>query len=336
MALGGPLSYFLRGGPVEVDGKDIREALADLWAFWMGARSLRMLTPGNLVIELVIGTESTRIEITDPDLLEAFIRGPAGQQDLVDDLVRNMGLPPEQALELLLEADARVRVDVLQDPHDREAWQPGEALSPRGLPSGGHPVSEALPGASGRFLGELLREEDQRVARGKRRRRSKKGEHLLTQVLLYRETRGLSVKETSEITGVPPSTLRDAIAREKAPVKVPKAFVGRKYRGRLSKPQERVIRGRLKKERNAAEVARQLGIPERTVRDVRARARAAAPQVQLGRQASVGGPRAYTRADVDRVMDTAKREGITPTEAGRRFGVPGRTARGWARGRKLE
>ena len=346
MAVGGPQSYFIRGASPRESGVNPIDALSRLWTFWFGNPALRRVNPGNVVLELSIGAQVVRIEITDPALLNDLMQSPTGgPQAVLDYLAKYTGLNDKQGRALLMEAQTDVQVDVIQDPRNPTAWQPGETMTPGGKIIGAPPASEALPSASGRFLGALIREDDKVVRRAPGAPRRARGSELLRQIVEYGQSQGISPQRLSKLTGVAPSTLREAKRRFLAPPpkKELKIFQKRKKGQRLTGRQEAAIRKRLQKNPNAASVARQLGLPERTVRDVRARVKKDASRpvssgvkrVSLGVKKPGSRARTYTPNDREALLSTMRGTGLTATEAARSLGLPERTARGWARKAKL-
>lgn len=341
MAVGGPQSYFIKGASPLASGQNLIEALSNLWTFWFATPSLRRVDPGNLVIELSLNAQVVRVEITDPALLNKLMRNPsAGPQAILDHLAKHTGLPFKQGQELLMEAQAEVSVDTIRDPKRPNAWQPGEEITPNGKLVGAKSVEDELPEASGRFLGELAREDDKVSRRAPGAPRGKRGAELLRQIVEYGQSQKLTNKKLSQITGVSSSTLGDARRRfaPPAPKKLPKSFKGRKRGQAITSQQKRVILNRLKKTKgNAAQVARDLGLPPRTVRDVRARAKASASRASSSVGTRKKGARAasYTPADKQQLLQLMQGQNLTATAAGRQLGVPARTARSWARKAKL-
>ncbi len=335
MAIGGRDSYFLKGSSPEESGNSLEEALSELLQFWYSVPGLRRHTPGNLSISLSVGAARVDLEITDAAAIDRFM-GVEGPMAILRELARSMHLPVQDAIELLNEAQATVRVDALQDPSAPTAWRSGMAQTPNGKIQGADDATEVLPKATGRFLGELLTETERSVRRAPGRPRTGRALELLDQIVSYGQDAKLSPRQLSGLTGVPESTLGDAYRRRTPRPPVPKIFEGRKARARVTKPQAQVVQQRLAQEKNAAKVARELGLPARTVREIRARLQAPKPERSLGRVVSATtGRRAYSSSDQADLLQRVRDQKLTAAEAGRQLGVPARTARRWVRSAKL-
>lgn len=336
MAVGGRDSYFLKGASPEESGNSLEEALSELLQFWYSVPGLRRLTPGNLSISLSIGAARVDLEITEASAIDRFM-GVEGPMAILRELAHSMHLPLQDAIELLNEAQATVRVDTIQDPGAPTAWRSGEAQTPSGKIQGADDASVVLPKATGAFLGELLAETERSVRRAPGRPRTGRARELLDQIVAYGQAAKLSPRRLSGLTGVPESTLGDAYRRLAPKPSLPKVFQGRKARARVTKPQVQVVQQELAKEKNAAKVARQLGLPPRTVREIRARLQAPRPERSLGRVVSpTTGRRSYSSSDQAELLRTVREQKLTAAEAGRKLGVPARTARRWVRSARLK
>mgnify|MGYP001595727202 CR=1 FL=1 len=310
MAIGGPASYYIRGTKPFASGNTLEEALLSLLQYWESRRPLAVHEMGNLLVYLQVGTVTVSFEVTDPRLLQD-LRGPAGPRQLIDALAAKMNLPLEEARRLLAEARADVEVTTLRVPVDIGAWSPDPWLDPHRV------LREATP----KLLGAWMAEVDDSARRGVRRPRTAEGERLLRAAVDLASTQHLSIAEVARRTGIPATTLRDARARmrrEEEGVAASSAHVPKRRWSADDKV--RIKEALVTWKGNAAEVSRRLHVPERTVRDVRARAVETRSTER----------RQYTTADKALFLSRL-RQGETPTEVGRALGIPGRTARGWAK-----
>jgi len=327
--VGGRPDYFLRGARPEESAPTLEEALAALLDFWNSRRSLAVHQMGNLAIDLTLGSELVHVEITDALVIEDYqgVRGPTA---VLDALVEALGIDPVLARSLIEGAHATVRVDTLQIASDPNAWRPEPGMEPE----------VALPAAAPRLLGQLLQESDRETARGVRRRRTPEGEALIRSILAIADTQGLSLAEAGRRSGIPRETLRDARARMYQETETREARLERAPRARLTRDDEaRVEEALATWGGNAAEVGRRLGMPARTVRDVRDRlvreaTTPAAPE-RAPKKVPRGGPapetparRTWTSEEKRRVLRKVG-AGVPASEAGRSIGVPARTARQW-------
>ena len=305
-------TYFIVGRHPEAEGASLEEALVEMFTFvWTKANlpTLGMHIPGNLRIELFAGSTSIEFEITDPALLKAAMNSP---QAILDYVAKQMNMGEKAAISMLEETSARVKVDCIY-------WS-DQAKTTHWAPDAGMSSAEVLPDGTPVLLKHLVGEEDQGRARG--RRRTPRGRHLLQLAVDLGRARGWKDRKISQQTGIPVSTVRDARVRVEREELVQKTFPGRQRGQRLTKDQKDLIISELAKSKdNAAAVARKLGLSSRTIRDVRARSiRPSAPRVLTAKASA---------ATKSQLVELVKAERITPTEAGRRLGVPGRTARQW-------
>jgi transposase-like protein len=277
----------------------------------------------------ILGSEVT-FEIVDENVLAAYM---ADQHPVavLEYLAECMGIDKKEALRLIEEADeARVRVDTLQVPDTEVHWEPGV-----------HPVhgygaegaKEVLSGAVVGFLGELASQEDKAAVRGKSRRRSRKGEQLVSDIARISKQQGISIAEASRRSGVPRETLRDARRRserlERQAVVVQRVHEPRQ---RFDSEQRAAILAAVARSNgNASKAARELGLPDRTVREMRQREREATLAAPHERAAPVRHRYADQEREalLSRMGSLMRERGLTATEAGRQVGVADRTARGW-------
>jgi transposase len=331
MPVGGLDSYFMRWSHPETEGDSLEEALVALIREWYGAPGLaRHHVPGNLVITLQMGGRAVTFEITDETVLRDYM-GNQRSVAVIEYLAQKMGVSPDVAMTILEDVDkARVVVDTLWVPDPRYKWEPG--VNPdNGL--GAPPAEDELPKAALSFIGDRLAQEDRDSARGRGRRRTALGQDLLKQIIVVGRQQGLSDAEISRRSGVPRSTIRDARHRMERQERARVQFGLRRPGERLTSTQrDQVIQAIREAEGNASKAARDLGLPPRTVREIRqkhrqAMASPAAHVVPAPTRAR------YTPSQkgalLGRMRDLMVNEGLTATEAGRRVGVKDRTARGW-------
>jgi DNA-directed RNA polymerase specialized sigma24 family protein len=317
MPTGGRDTYFLRGQHPMVDADSLEEALVDILSYWAHRPSLVVHEMGNLVLEMNLHDKLVVVEIVDPDVLDRF-RGPEGPAAVISHLVGLLGMDPADAASLLGNVTStRAVVDTLRIPGEPYAWKPDADKVPE----------EVMPREAPILLNALLRAADEEAARGVRRRRTPEGEELLRAAVRMAAIRGWSVTKLAREIKIPISTLRDVKTRMDREIKGAEEFRKRPARTRLTADQTTLIRrGLATWGDNAAEVARRLGVPERTVRDVRARDVAGRPVPTAEAPRAV---RHYT--DRDRKAFLKKLERNSPSEAARLVGIPERTGRQWQR-----
>jgi len=301
-------SYRFRGLQAEGQADSLSGALDDLGDFWGSRPSLVTHAWGVLTLRITIGSTEAVIELTDPDLLDDIEAG--NYTSLIDKLAKDMNLEPRDARVLLDEASSvTATVDRIRPPTQPRAWQAEPDMEP----------GTVLPDATAAWIRDVAKEVDREASRQKGRVRTRRGKALLRMVVDAGGQRGLSDAEISKRTGVARSTVRDARQRLERDKRVVTAFRTRRPGQRYTPDQQKLVLVRLNEAKgNAAETARRLGIAPRTVRDIRARA-----------AVKVGVAKRYTQADRNKLMKLVD-TGLTPTAAGRKLGVAGRTARNWA------
>jgi transposase-like protein len=331
MPVGGLDSYFMRWSRPEASAGSIEEALVELMREWYRAASLSSHhVPGNLVITLQIGGQAVTFEITDEAVLRDYMgnRRPVAILDYLSD---KMGIPPDQAMSILEDVDrADVRVDALFVPDSEYRWRSGVDPS---TGFGAPPPEEELPKAALGFVGDRLSEEDQTMRRGRGRRRSARGEDLLRQLVVIAREQGLSDAEAARRSGVPRTTIRDTRYRlereDRARVQIGLRSPGQQY---TEEQRSQIVQAVRESGGNASQAARRLGLPPRTVREIRQRHREAMASPE-SHEAPAPSRSRYTAGQksglIDRMRDLMSSEGLSATAAGRRIGVKPRTARGW-------
>lgn len=301
-------SYRFRGQQAEGRAMNLSDALNDLSDFWDSRPSLVMHAWGVVTFRITIAGKESVFEITDPKLIDELQAG--NYQPLYDRMAADMGLGREEAMKILSEStDVQASVDRLRPRAYPDAWNIAPAS--RG--------KDVLPDATTVWVKELSREIDAEIRRGRGRPRSARGRQIVELAVALGKRKKLSDTRLSELTGIPRSTLRDTRNRMKREERIDQTFAQRKPGERLTEKQvERVQEELADQQGNAAATARALGLPPRTVREVRARTERA-EKTSSGR---------HTEETKARVIELV-RSGMNATEAGRTAGVPGRTARGW-------
>lgn len=313
MPVGGFDTYRIRGRHPEAEAATLEAALIALLDFWNTRRSLVMHRAGNLVITMTIAGKDVIIEITDRKVIDNFHE--YGAKPVLDAIAKDMGLSEADAMALLDKASAHVEVGTLRNPSRPDAWKSEPDFKP----------DVVLPKEVPVMLRELAKEYDEDMRRLPGRRRNKAAQQILNIAVRTGRQQKLSYAELARQTGIPSTTLRDASKRMERAEKVSRAIGKREPGQRLTAVQARRVMAEIETQGgNAAKAARVLGLPPRTVREVRQReSRKPEPRV--------GSWDADTKAQV---LDQV-REGVNATEAGRVLGVPARTARGWVRAARL-
>lgn len=299
--------YRFRGARAEGEGRTLGEAVDRLSRFWDSRPSLVMHNWGTLKLAINIGGEEAVFEVTDPHVLDELEHGDTAP--FIDWLAEKMDIDPEDAEEIL-DHSTHVVAAVDKIRPQNQTWSPDPGMSP----------FDVLPDATTTWVGSVQKELDREVSRRKGRPRSRKQRRLIEAAVEQASRRGLSIREISEDTGLPPSTVRDAKMRVDRQKVVVKEFQARRKGQRLTDNQKSLILDTLTETSgNAAETARRLGIPARTVRGLRQRNRATLKRNRRSK---------YTELERTQVAKLVE-QGVSATEAGRQVGVPGRTARRW-------
>lgn len=325
MPVGGLDSYFLRGQRPEEVGDDLDEAAQRLVDFWLSRPSLVPLLPGNVHVTLTIGGRTVEVEITDPNVIREMMSNPRA---LLDEVARHADLPVDAARLLLSQGSAVVRVDTIMDPSRIDAWRPGQHANGAGAP----PPELVLPGEVPKLIAALVREADQEQARGRRRKRTAAARQLISLAIEQGVRRGQSDAAIAKALGLPRTTVRDARVRAEGERRVRTELAGRKTGARLSPTQRELVRRELQRtNNNAAQAARNLGLPPKTVRDLRARQEQRVAPAAPARRV---GP--TERAALTSKLVAAVQGGQTATEAGRALGLSDRTSRRWVQQARAE
>lgn len=324
MAVGKRDTYFFRGRHPEETGVTLEDALASIVGWWVRQPSLIRHEIGNLVVELKVGNKLVQFEITDPQVLDDLRY--VGPQAVVEYVAKEMDIDEADAQLILDNSPAHVRVDTIRIPGDPNHWTPDPGLEPEVV----------LRKESLEMIGALHEQEEERIARNRTSRRTKMARELVDAAVRAGRQQGLSQAEVSRRTNIPASTLGDARRRVDRKLQVPTVLRQRKTGQRLDQAQQNVVLAELKKTRgNAAKAARNLGLPARTVRGLRARQKQATKQGKKKTRAQKK-KGVWSASDRQKLLDLVKNTRVTPTEAGRQLGIPARTARGWVRKARLE
>lgn len=283
--------------------------------YWWSRRQLIVHPMGNLFVELQIDGMVVRFEITEREPLELFQYGTEGPRAIIDYLVPMLGVDPDLAKLILERASAVVRVDTLAVPNDPGHWQPDVGLDPRTV------LRREAPG----MIGVSIRAVDSTFRREPGRVRSKDSRRLLEELVRMGRASDMSDSEIARKSSVPRETIRDVRRRLEREQVAKASILARGPRGRLDADQVQAVLAEIDHAKgNAAEAARRLGLPERTVRGIRSRA-----------AERVVEKRVRPDADMKRKLFELVRSGMSPTEASRRLGMSDRTARGWVRKARL-
>lgn len=304
--------YRFRGAAAEGQGRTLDDAIHNLAEFWDSRPSLVVHNWGVLRLAITVGGTEAVFEVSDPAILDDLEGGDT--RAFVDWLAERMGVDPEDAVDLLDRSSHVVAaVDRIRPPGEQAGWEPDPGMG----------AEDVLPDATLEWVGDIERQLDIELKRGKGRPRTRQARRLLEAVVKRSMERGLTNRQISKDTGLPVSTVRDTRMRVERQDVVREEFFARRPGQRLTEEQRELVLDTLDASKgNAAEAARQLGIPARTIRGLRQR------ELEASAARQPKGRSSYSEADKQAVLERV-RAGLSATEAGRELGIPGRTARGW-------
>lgn len=244
--------YRLKGSSISGRGRDLASALEELWDSWSSRPSLAMHAYGAVKIEINVGGQVAVFEVTDQQIIDEIQNGNSDYLVEIMAEKSNATIPEMQAI--LREADnVNVSVDKIRNPHDENYWTPER----------GEELEVVLPSVIFDWASRAARETASPVDR-----------RLLTRLTaVIGKQEGRSIAQMSRETGIPRTTLWDALHREE---------------GRTST-----------RETLSAEEKKKQEVVEREDKK-------------------------------EKLLEMVS-SGISASEAGRKLGVPGRTARGWAK-----
>lgn len=305
------LEYRFRGRAIAASGTTVSGAVGDLAILWGSRPALVMHDWGAVRIELTIAGTSVAVDVTDPAVLDEMFRGNLAP--LEEWLARHAGLTVEDVRSLLSRVeDVAASVDRIRPPSSPHFWRPDPDADPANF------LATALDWAS--ELAATMRTDQGPGPLSDELREA------IERLLRIAEVKGVGISDLAKSTGIPASTLHDVkeagastALTPQVSVVVPAGVVrslGRRKAGtRLTEAQKKAIVDAWKISGNAEDVHRQLGVPARTVRGI---------------VAKEGVVPAKTRPR-EEILRIVRDEGISASEAGRRLGVPERTARQWVR-----
>lgn len=295
MAKKGGKDYKFRGRAVEGRGRSLDAALSDLDGYWNSRPSLVMHDYGVIELQIVIGTTTTIVEVADKKVIDAVEGGDTTA--LVSYLAGKAGVSPAEMSTLLGRADEVIAtVDRIRPPSDPNFW----------TETPGTEASVVLPTVIAAWATEAAQAP---ITPAEKRK-------VVGLVALFGQQEGKSLTEISKESGIPRSTLRDALERERM---TQQRQIRQRTKGARLESTERAEVMRLFAEtENATDVARKLGLSDRTVRGVVQRERGPVRNI---RKAGL----------MDGLYDLAIGKGMSASAAARELGMPERTARSWVR-----
>lgn len=239
--------YRLKGSSISGRGRDLASALEELWDSWSSRPSLAMHAYGAVKIEINVGGQVAIFEVTDQQIIDEIQNGNSDY--LVEIMAEKSNATLLEMQAVLRSADnVTVSVDKIRNPHDENYWTPEQ----------GTELEVVLPSVIFDWASRSARETASPVDRMVLTK--------LTAVIGKQE--GKSIAQISRETGIPRTTLWDALNRGEGGVKPERKAP------RMSREQEAVVREEQKEKLfelvstgiSATGAARKLGIPERTAR----------------------------------------------------------------------
>lgn len=295
--------YRFIGRPIDGRGTTLAEAFNELADYWNSRPSLVMHDYGAIDLQIQIEGELVAITITNPETIDQIEGG--NYEQLVELLAKEAGITTEQ-MNLILssstDTEITATVDKIRPKSDPDYWV------------GSAPSSEphiVLP----QVIGDLA------VAASHGRNVTEENRQKLLAIAVgSKAEEGENIGQIAKETGLPPSTVRDRVARKRRELnrrKISEHAPGKKY----SSDQIEAILRVYDQSKNASEVERQLGVPARSVRSIVKRSASVdtIPQVSL-----------EPSSRKEQILELV-RQGMSASAAGRSLGVPERTARSWVK-----
>lgn len=287
--------YRFRGRPVDGRGRSLEEALDSLSDFWNSRPSLVMHDYGVIELQISIGGTLTVVEVSDRKVIDRVTGGDL--QALVDHLASKAGVSSLEMKAMLDRVDEVVAtVDRIRPPTDPDYWRASPGTEPEVV----------LPTVVSAWAAEAAK--SKKVDAADRRR-------LTALVAVVGHQEGKSLAQISAESGIPRSTLRDALIRDRRERE--EIVLVRPKGGRLTDNERTTVVRLYAETENAADVGRRLQMSDRTVRGIVGREKEA---VRKLRRSSLQ----------DRLLELVE-SGTSASAAGRQIGIPERTARSWVR-----
>jgi DNA-binding CsgD family transcriptional regulator len=297
MAVGVRTNYYFKGKPVLKVGATLEEAVRDVIQWWETIPSLVKHEMGNMQITLSFGSFSVCIEVTDPQVIENTRY--VGPMVLVEEVASHMDMSKKDALFLLERMSATVEVNTIQVPDDKTAWHVDPGKEPEAV----------LPKTVMSFVREMTIEADRDARRAQGRVRSPESKALFDLAVRYGDAKNLSDADLAVLMRTSRSTIRDV--RHRGP------RVSRPSRRLEPSVSEEIIKKLKRSKKSAAEVARSMGMAERTVRELRQRVKEKRKVIK------------DKDAAKKKLLELVRNRQMTASDAGRELGIAPRTARRW-------